>query len=164
MRAISRTKDWEFRIGAVVLTLALIGLALVPGQVLEPKFGDRSIAFSPKTFPTITLTVMALCGAFMSARALLARTDVTPTPPGGPLGVRVLAPLCIMLAYVLLMEPLGTPIASAVAIAAMAYSLGNRNWLTILIIAIVVPTMIWVGFRMLLKVFLPAGWLLEGVL
>lgn len=164
MRAIGRTKDWEFRVGVVVLTLALIGLALVPSQVLEPKFGGRSIAFSPKTFPTITLTVMALCGAFMSARPLLAKTDATPTPPGGPLGVRVLAPLSIMLVYVLLMEPLGTPIASALAIAAIAYSLGNRSWLTILILAIVVPIIIWVGFRIFLKVFLPAGWLLEGVL
>jgi hypothetical protein len=107
---------------------------------------------------------MALCGAFMSARSLLAKTDATPTPPGGPLGVRVLAPLSIMLAYVLLMEPLGTPVASALAIAAIAWSLGNRSWLTILIPAIVVPIIIWVGFRIFLKVFLPPGWLLEGIL
>lgn len=164
MRVGSRLRDWEFWVGATVTVAALIGLALVPSQVLEPKFGGRSIAFSPKTFPAITLSVMALCGVAMALTPLRAASEPRTTPPGGPLSPRMLAPLAIMLAAVMLMEPVGMPITGALTIAAICYVLGTRNPLTVLLLAVTVPALIWVVFRMMLKVFLPEGWLLRGLL
>ena len=156
------TRDWRFRTGLVAAVIALVGLALVQSQVLEPKFGGRSIAFSPKAFPYLTLGSMALLASLMVLGSMLDRKEPTTTPPGGALRARVLAPILIMACFVAIAEVIGLIIASVLSIAALAYVLGNRTPATILTLAITVPTFIWLVFKVGLKVFLPEGTLFEG--
>ena len=147
----------------VSAVIALVGLALVQSQVLEPKFGGRSIAFSPKAFPYLTLGSMALLASLMVLGSVLDRREPNATPPGGALSVRVLAPIMIMVGYVAIAEVVGLINASVLGVAAFAYALGNRSAATILALAIMVPAFIWLVFKVGLKVFLPEGTLLEGL-
>ena len=82
------------------MAISLVVLALVPSQVLEPKFGARSIAFSPKTMPVIALTLMTILGALMAIGPALARQDPEPSPPEGLPQARVLLPIVLMVAFV----------------------------------------------------------------
>lgn len=164
MRVRGATGDWELWLGVAVVLIAAIGAALVPSQVLEPTYGSRSIAFSPKTFPFVTLSIMGLTGLAMIGKALFGTHERMPAPPDGPLRARALVPMLIMLVYVLLVDPLGIYVTSAVAIAALAWDLGSRSWITILTLALVVPTAMWLVFRLGLNVFLPEGTLFEGML
>lgn len=163
IRITLKRAGWEFWVGTAVLAFALVGLALVPSQVLEPKFGTRSIAFSPKTFPVLTLSAIALLGAVMAMRAAFGQTDGAAPPEGLP-RTRVLQPMLIMLGYVTLLEYLGTLAASALAIAALAWVFGTRRWSVVLPLAVVVPILVWLVFKVGLRVFLPEGRLFGGVL
>ncbi len=163
MPALPFIRDWRFRTGVVAAVIPLVGLALVQSQVLEPKFGGRSIAFSPKAFPYLTLGSMTLLAGLMVLGSVLDRREPSATPPGGALSVRVLAPIMIMVGYVAIAELVGLVYASVLGVAALAYALGNRNAATILALATIVPTFIWLVFKVGLKVFLPEGTLLEGL-
>lgn len=163
MPAFAFIGDWRFRTGVVAAIIALVGLALVPTQVLEPKFGGRSIAFSPKAFPYLTLGSMAFLASLIALGPILDRREPTITPPGGALSVRVLAPIMIMAGYVAIIDVVGLINASVVGIAAIAYALGTRNVAAILTLAIVVPAFIWLVFKVGLKVYLPEGTLLKGL-
>lgn len=144
--------------------LSLGGLMLVPSQVLEPKFGARSIAFSPKTLPAIALTVMALLGVLMALATVRGPDEPSLAPPEGLPQAHVLVPIAVMVAFVALIDQIGLIAASGLGIAALAYVLGNRNALTIVALAVTVPAVIWLIFAKGLKVFLPEGRLLEGLL
>jgi len=139
------------------MAISLVVLALVPSQVLEPKFGARSIAFSPKTMPVIALTLMAIGPA-------LARQDPEPSPPEGLPQARVLLPIVLMVAFVAAINQIGLVLASGLCIAALAYLFGNRNVWLIAILAIAIPGAIWLIFAKSLKIFLPEGRLFEGLL
>lgn len=152
---------WEFWVGIAVAALAVIAIALVPSQVLEPKFGTRSTAFSPKTFPIMALSVMAIGGTLLALRSALSGNASRHDMPAGSLRPAVLPPMLIMLAYAALLDYLGTLITTALAVASLAYVLGSR-WPTILSLAVSVPAFIWIVFRVALKVFLPEG-ILEGL-
>jgi len=164
MRDLPFTRDWRFRAGLVATAISLVMLALVPSQVLEPKFGARSIAFSPKTMPVIALTLMAILGALMAIGPALARQDPEPSPPEGLPQIRVLLPIGLMVAFVASIDQIGLVLASGLCITALAYLFGNRNAWVIAILATAVPGAIWLIFARSLRIFLPEGRLFEGLL
>lgn len=157
------TRDWRFSAGLVATVVSLIGLALVPSQVLEPKFGGRSIAFSPKTMPAVALALMAILGALMALGAALSREEPQTAPPEGLPKPHVLAAMGVMVAFVLVIDQIGLILASGLCIVALAILLGNRNLLTVLVLAIAVPGAIWLIFDKGLNVFLPEGRLFRGL-
>ncbi len=146
---------WETRVGAAVLGLSIVGLALVPSQVLSPRFGVRSIAFSPSAFPVLSLSLLAFLAALMIVSARLSATADVRVPPGGWPRARVLVPMGTFLAYVLLIEPFGMYAATGLAVIAFAFGLGIRNWRTVMALATATPLFIWIFFERTLGVLLP---------
>jgi hypothetical protein len=154
---------WQTWVGAAVLGLSIAGLALVPSQVLSPRFGARSIAFSPSAFPVLSLSLLAFLAALMLLRARLAATPDVREPPGGRLQARVLVPMGTFLVYVLLIEPLGMYAATGLAVIAFAFGLGTRNWLIVAALATATPLFIWIFFERTLGVLLPKASMFGGV-
>lgn len=68
-----------------------------------------------------------------------------------------------LVAYALLLDPLGYIIATFLFILALAWVTGSRHWIRDILVGILFPTAVYFGFTELLGVRLPAG-LLEAVL
>ena len=155
--------DWRFWVGIAFLLLSISGIILVPYQVLEPNIGIRSIAFSPSTFPFVSLSLVALLSILMVLQWVFTKPaeaeDVISSP-----NMRVLFPMAIFLFYVFVIEIIGMLLSTFIAVALIALALGNKNWLTILLLSLITSGLIWSFFSILLRVYFPEGSLFEGLI
>ena len=78
--------------------------------------------------------------------------------------MRVLFPMAIFLFYVFVIEIIGMLLSTFIAVALIALALGNKNWLTILLLSLITSGLIWSFFSILLRVYFPEGSLFEGLI
>ena len=78
--------------------------------------------------------------------------------------MRVLVPMVIFLFYVFVIEIIGMILSTFIAVALIALALGNKSWLTILLLSIITSASIWSFFSVLLQVYFPEGTLFEGLI
>ena len=133
---------WNFWVGLTLFSLSVLGIILVPFQVLEPKLGMRSIAFSPSTFPYVSLSIIALISILIVIQSFLKKPTDGFAVAIDATKLRVLIPMGIFLFYVVFIEIIGMFLSTLIAVALIALALGNRNWLTILIISSITSTLI----------------------
>jgi putative tricarboxylic transport membrane protein len=111
----------------------------------------------PAFFPKIlTVTGLILGVLLLLGRAPDAERSREAAARAGT-HLAALAPALLLLAYVLLLEPLGFPLATTVFLAATFRYLGHRGWKGALVFAVVITAVAFGLFHMILEVRLPLG-------
>ena len=154
---------WQLWVGITFLLLSISGIILVPYQVLEPNIGVRSIAFAPSTFPYVSLSFIALFSTIMVLQRVFREPTGSDDVISSP-NMRVLVPMAIFFFYVFVIEIIGMILSTFIAVALIALALGNKSWLTILMLSIITSASIWSFFSVLLQVYFPEGTLFEGLM
>jgi putative tricarboxylic transport membrane protein len=156
-----RAGGWAW--AEVPFPLALVGLGvfalLEAGNITVP---GSSNAIGPRAFPyavgilLVATGVAVLVGLARGHRGEAESGEDVDTGLGTD-WVRVVLLVGSLLALVVLIEPLGWPIAATVLFAGAAWSLGARPLWRPLLVGAVVAVVTQIVFTQLLGVFLPAG-------
>jgi len=140
-------------LGDRILGLGLLVLAVAYGWVAqqwpEPFGGAETVG--PETFPTI-LSVVLVVGSLY----LMVKPDPDAQWPVGKSAMELVVSLVVLVAYALLLEPLGFVIATTMAVGTLSWRMGANPkpaFMTGLLSAIVV----FVLFNYGLSLSLPAG-------
>ena len=147
---------------------ASVAIAYLPDLVAKPKllFGRSLSAIEPTLFPHIilvmiaVLSVLAAIFAVIGLRAKQANTLINEAngnesaTDNKPL-IRVAIFFATLVAYGLMLKPLGFLISSVVVITVVSLLLGNRNWLQIIPFAVISPVCLYLLATRVLLVSLP---------
>lgn len=134
-------------LGGILLALAL---AFIAGA-MQIKSAIVFDALGPKSFPIIVGVLLALASLYP-----LFRPDPEPDWPSPARGLEIVATLGVMIAYALLLEPLGFVIATALAAAILSWRLGAPLAVAALA-GIGISVGIYVVFHLLLGLSLARG-------
>ena len=143
--------------GLFFVVLGIVLFVIIPHQVARPTllFGQAPSGLDPDLFPRL------VAGGFVVLGALLLVRSSRIGEANGFLAldrealVNVGATLVALLAYALLMIPLGFVLASILVIAFLSTFYGNRNIFLGAGVSIGVPLLIFFTFTRLLRVSLP---------
>ena len=115
----------------------------------------------PATFPRIMAWAMVICAVIvlvMNAVKLGRATEKAETLSLRDRGVRgALICLLISMAYYLLWEPVGFLILAPITMFVLMYLIDMRNYLTMVIVSIVLPVVMWLLFYKVLNIQAPLG-------
>ena len=113
------------------LTIDIGKVTLVASRSIKAMAGA---SLDPGTLPDIVGWAMVLCGAGIMRTGWRYRGDPVPIHwPDRQGNRRLMATAALLLAYVILIEPIGVPIVTAAFVAAHSWYLGrDRPWVTIL--------------------------------
>ena len=153
---------------ALALGAIIFGL-LVISQTTQIRVAPIYSTVGPRVIPYIVGAGLALTGLWLAVEALTGRTtagsaeseDVDLSLPTDWRCIGLLA--LSLLAYLLLIEPAGFVIASAVLFIAAAYAMGSRRYVRDIVIGVLLAVVLYVLFTRGLGLDLPAG-VLEGIL
>lgn len=141
------------RLNDRVFGLLMLALAVAYGwgaqQFSEPFGGGEAVG--PRTFPTILAVVLAACSLY-----LIVRPDPGNPWPKGRTALEMLIAVAVLIAYTLILEPVGFIVATMLAIGTLCWRMGApplRAYLSGLIGGIVVFAL----FNYLLELPLPWG-------
>jgi putative tricarboxylic transport membrane protein len=132
--------------------------------VLVALYGWQSTQFStalevdvvgPSFFPRI----LAVFGLVLGILLLIGRADETSGGgnEGTPSQLVAMTPAALLLGYVLVLEPVGFPIATVVFLAATFRYLGYPSWKGALLLAAIITAVIFGLFYIVLDLRLPLG-------
>lgn len=144
-------------IGMVVLSIVFI--ALIPYQIAEPKlsFGRSFSQIKPSLFPTLAASGLLIT----SMLALLQSIQRGVTHPfkniTRKIAIQLVTVIAILWVFALIFEPVGYWISGILVSLLLSLYLGNRNILTLAILCLGVPTLIYYVFTHLLLISLPPG-------
>ena len=154
--------------GAVVLLLGLLGVFwIVPEYVMTPGGTGRG-AVGPDIWPRSLMIFITILGVLLLITELksMRQADASTTTSVGLakgrgavgfiVGRSVLA-FGALVAYALLLEPLGMPIASALAFVVFALLAGERRPAVIGVMAILIPVALHLFFSKIAQVQMPMG-------
>jgi len=115
--------------GALTIVIGMV--TLVASRSIKAMAGE---SLDPGTLPAIVGWAMVLCGAGIMRTGWRYRGDPVPVHWPDKQGQRrLMATAALLLAYVVLIEPIGFPIVTAAFVAATSWYLGRyRPWVTIL--------------------------------
>jgi hypothetical protein len=137
-------------IGIGIVLFAVGNLVAIPYQEWAGRAGKPLMA--PEYFPELILWALAILGAVLTANALFGTAEARDV---SPISSRVLVPILIAVAYAALFEIAGFILTTAAAIVSLAWFLGERRPLLLLVPAIVTPLLIQLGAHYGLHVVLP---------
>ncbi len=139
----------ERRCVSIVILLLIVGLVL---STFGLQFADLGGAFSPMFFPRIVL------GMLLVLAALNLVLDATTPSPDNPIQLRPVLLIGVsLMAYVLLLVPLGYFISSVMLGIVVLLALGLRQPLQIMLIPVVAAGAIVVLFNHVMKMPLPTS-------
>ena len=149
----------DILLGGLLFALSCLGLLFIGSLVAEPKvlLGRSLTAIAPSLFPSLVLSGLALLSAlFLGYRLMKSR----PASNAHVLVVhqslrRALLLFAIMLAYALAMKPIGFLLSTVLALASIAFLVGNRSPLQIALVSIASPILLYLVATRLLAVSLP---------
>jgi putative tricarboxylic transport membrane protein len=136
--------------------LLLTGIGLLWAAVVAAD-GDFSLG-GPRLAPVAVTAAWVVIAAFYLVREL--RTPAPPSSEEEPEPVGWLAPLGVLVALVgfaVALEYAGFVVSAAVFIFVVARVLGSRSIVRDVIVAVLLPLVIYFPFTRLLDIFLPAG-------
>lgn len=130
---------------------------VIPSEVERPPvlFGNTSAALDPAFFPELVATCFMVVG-LLYLRASFRLNDVN-----GFRGLKkdnyvsIAFTIVMFVIYASILVPLGFILSSALVVAVLSIFYGARHWLTIALVAIGVPAVVYVVFRRVLAVALP---------
>lgn len=154
----------ELIFASLFIVIGIVGFVAGADIRTPPSAG----VVGPQVFPFIVSGGLVLLGAGLIFQLLRGHTgaaeegeDIDPTIKTDWLTVAKLAGFLAL--HLLLIEPLGWPVAAALLFFGSAWSLGAKPWWRNAIIAVVLALVLQFVFAGLLGVSLPAGFLLEGI-
>jgi putative tricarboxylic transport membrane protein len=114
---------------------------------------------SPRAWPTGVAVIVALAAVAVSLGALLQRWDMVPKDAGSDIGSwrDVLVTLAAILAFVLIVEPLGYLLSSFLLVSGLSLLVSPTKWIRNLFAAAVFAVLSSVLFAGLLGIRLPDG-------
>lgn len=152
---------------------ALAAIIALPAMVAKPKllFGRSLSAIEPTLFPYIILSMILVLSILAAVFAAIAHRRSQPATvavsqskleitgeeselDGSPL-FRVAVFFVMLVAYGLLLKPVGFLISSFIVITVVSLLLGNRNWLQIIPFALISPVCLYLLATRVLLVSLP---------
>jgi len=148
-----------------IATVALGVFTLVDATGITVPGSTNTVG--PRAFPYAVGTLLVVAGVAVlmclarGRRGAAEESEDVDTAAGTD-WIRVVGLIASFVALVVLIEPLGWPIAATVLFAGSAWSLGARPWWRPLLAGALLAVVTQVVFTQLLGVFLPAG-PLEGV-
>jgi putative tricarboxylic transport membrane protein len=139
--------------GAFIIVVGI--LTLVTSRGIKAMAGESLV---PRTLPAIVGWAMALCGAGIMYRGWRYRGEPIPVHWPDRLGQRrVVVTAALLAAYVILIEPIGFPIVTAVFVAVHSWYLGRyRPWVSILM-GVATGVIVYYVFMELLTLTFPLG-------
>lgn len=140
------------RAAAGALGLLIAGAYLTEGWSLRSGSLD---APGPGIFPLVVGLLFALVSLGVIVDALLAKEPGAATFPRGPDLRRLLVVSAAFVTYVLLLNVLGFPFATAFFVAFYCRVVGSVSWLWSLVAGVGVAAVVWLVFDFLLEVHLP---------
>ncbi|MFC3285941.1 tripartite tricarboxylate transporter TctB family protein [Litchfieldella rifensis] len=105
-------------VGVLMLTLA-VAYGWGATQFSEPFGGDGAVG--PSTFPKVISVIVALCSLY-----LIVKPDPDNPYPSWRTGLELVFAMLVMIAYTLLLEPLGFILATLVAVGTLCWRMGAR--------------------------------------
>lgn len=139
----------EILFASVAGLIAAVAILAMPQLVAAPKvlFGRSLSAIAPSLFPYITLALIAFLSAvvillswysFKQPKMFTEKAEYAESEINAGWG-KTGAFFVILTGYGFLLKPVGFLISSFFVISALSLMLGNRNWLQILLLAILAP-------------------------
>lgn len=147
--------DGKRRPGEVIFALILLGFSLL---MLHEAVGIRGFGklSAPATIPVATTAVMVLCMVILVLRTLRLPKVTTETLRNDILPLRVLVFIVMLVAYAFLLVPLGfLPTTALFLIIGMKFL--GRSWRFSFGIGLAALVAIWIVFRIIFTVLMPAG-------
>nr|WP_298412556.1 tripartite tricarboxylate transporter TctB family protein [uncultured Halomonas sp.] len=142
------------RVFGVLMLVLAVAYGWGATQFPEPFGGAESVG--PETFPTVLAVVLALTSLY-----LIVKPDPDNAWPSGSIWLELIIAVVVLIAYTLLLQPLGFVIATTLAVGTLCWRMGAallKAYLTGLIAGVVV----FLLFTYALD--LPLPWGLLGVL
>ena len=155
--------------GEIILAIAVVVFAIgFIWQTTQIRLTPAYSMVGPRVIPYIVGAGLVLTGLWLAFEALTGRAatvsteseDVDPTLPTDWRTVGLLA--LALLVYLVLLEPAGFVIASALLFFGAAYAMGSRRYARDLVVGVVLAAVLYVGFTRGLGLQLPAG-VLKGI-
>lgn len=147
---------------------AIAAIIAMPLLVAAPKllFGRSLSAIAPSLFPSITLSLIAflavlvilfswIAGRRRTLAAELVNGDESDAEDSSGGLISTTFFFALLTGYGLLLKPLGFLISSFLVISATSLLLGNRNWLQILLLAVLAPICLYLVATRAMLVSLP---------
>lgn len=146
---------------SIVTSLIFIAVGI---YAVVASYGFRTVnntTVQPATFPRVMAWAMIVCSAvvlLINAVKLGRDTEKAPTLSLKDRGVRgALFCLIVSLIYYLLWEPVGFLILAPITMFALMYLIDMRNYVTMVIVAVVLPLVMWLLFYKVLSISVPLG-------
>lgn len=140
--------------------IALFGIFIIYASTLIT--GGAEHRLPPETFPMVVGFLLLLCGSGLALKSWRIRgVDFAIKWPDGE-GVRtILVTLASVACYIILLNPLGLPLASFLYIAFSIWYLKRSKWLLAIVISLITAAISYYLFIRLLGLSFPAGFLFE---
>lgn len=120
--------------------------------------GGAAHQLPPETFPMVVGILMLLCGSALAFKSWSIRGADLAIPWPDREGVRtLLVVLASVTGYIILLKPLGLPLASFLYIAFSIWYLKKSKWLLAIVISLVTAAISYFLFIRLLALSFPAG-------
>jgi hypothetical protein len=123
---------------------------------IENAFGPNGLS-SPRSIPLATTVVMAISGALVLFKTARLSLDRTETVMKDILPWTVILFVALLVAYGMALKSVGFLPVSAVFLIVTIKVLGRRSWIWTVSIALVSLIVIWLIFRIVFSVLMPAG-------
>lgn len=122
----------------------------------------KNVPVGPEFFPQILAIGLFICCLILLIANILNKNDKSKAPTLSPLNKdmqKCLLGLVAIIIYALLWNVTGFLIATPLALFAMMFILGQRNFLTMAIVSVVATIVIFCAFKFLLQIEMPMGFL-----
>jgi putative tricarboxylic transport membrane protein len=161
----SGTRD----VGELLLALGVVAVGgLIVWQTTLIRLTPAYSKVGPRVIPYIVGGGLVVLGVMLAVAALTGRTTAGSAAsedayPALPTDWRTVGLLTLpLIAYLVLMEPAGFIIASAVLFVGAAFAMGSRRLARDILIGVILATVLYIGFSRGLGLRLPAG-VLAGI-
>lgn len=147
------------RPGELLFALALLAFSLAltwEAWGIENSFGPNGLS-SPRAIPLATALVMVIAAAITALKTLRLPLDITETVAKDILPWVVVLFAGLLVAYGVLLKPVGFLPVSALFLITAIKVLGGRSWGWTLGVALGALLVIWLVFRIVFSVLMPAG-------
>lgn len=145
---------------AVGCFIALFGVFIISASMFIT--GGAAHRLPPRTFPMGVGILLLLCGSGLAIKSWSIReADLAIKWPDRE-GIRtILVTLASLGCYIVLMNPLGLPLATFLYITLSIWYLKRSKWLTAILVGLITAVVSYVLFMRLLGLSLPSGFLFE---
>lgn len=150
-------KSRDFLSGLLILLIGVfLMFVLIPVGVDEPA-GIEVAALSPAFYPRLVAVVMIILGLSISIKSALGQSGVALAAPTMANALKVGIVFIVLFITAYSIGDAGLVLPTVLALAILMVLAGERNPVTIILSAVLVPTLLYLFFTKLANIPIPAG-------